>query len=72
MTAPLIVRIEDVRAVPLCTRGARRWFDGYGLDFRDFLINGIAAETLAALDDALANRVIAAAEARAAETRNDG
>lgn len=45
----------------LCTRGARAWFDTNGLDFRDFLDNGLPIETLEALHDALADRVCAAA-----------
>lgn len=45
----LVVRITDVRRHH-CVAGARRWFEANGLDFRDFLVNGISARTLAAVD----------------------
>lgn len=62
--AELIVRLEDMRAANLCVSGARQWFASNNLDFRDFAKNGIQGHTLASLNDPLANRAIAAAEAR--------
>lgn len=47
----------------LCVKGVRNWFQTNGLDYRDFLRNGIAVSRLDALNDALGNRVAAAARA---------
>jgi hypothetical protein len=60
----LIVTIDDVRAVGLCVNGTRVWFARHGLDFRAFLREGCAAETLLATGDAMAQRVVAHAQAR--------
>jgi hypothetical protein len=44
--------------VGLCSRGTRRWFKQYNLDYSDFLKNGIAEETLLATKDAFAIAVV--------------
>lgn len=56
------ITINDIRAAGYCASGARRWFEAYGLNFRDFLANGISAEALLATEDALAVRVVARKE----------
>jgi len=70
------VTIQDLRASRLCFQGARPWFRRHGLDWQQFLKDGLDAETLAATGDALALRVIAIAEAREAieaeKERGDG
>ena len=66
MSETLIVRAEDIRAARLCFQGARPWFRRHGLDWQAFLADGLPAEVLAATGDALALRVIAEAEKRAA------
>ena len=68
MSEILIVRAEDIRAARLCFQGARPWFRRHGLDWQAFLAEGLPAEVLAATGDALALRVIAEAEKRAART----
>ncbi|WP_343081512.1 hypothetical protein [Ostreiculturibacter nitratireducens] len=68
MSETLIVRAEDIRAARLCFQGARPWFRRHGLDWQAFLAEGLHAEVLAATGDALALRVIAEAEKRAART----
>lgn len=55
------VRLRHIQAARLCSRGARKWFTDRGLDWSDFLKNGIAAQTLIDTNDALADRVIAVA-----------
>ena len=57
----MTVHIRHIRATRLCTKGARAWFEQHGLSWDDFLDNGITFERLEALDDALANRVMATA-----------
>ena len=66
MSKTLIVRAEDIRTARLCFQGARSWFRRHGLDWQAFLAEGLPAEVLAATGDALALRVIAEAEKRAA------
>lgn len=61
----LRVYLRHVRAASLCARGSRAWFEHHGLSWNNFLTQGIAASELRALDDALANRVIEAAEKEA-------
>ena len=62
--AGLIITIGDISAAGYCARGARRWFEGYGHNFRDIVKNGITAENLLATGDAHAERVVAARLAR--------
>ena len=66
------VYAKDIRAAKLCFGGARPWFRRHGLDWQDFVANGIAAERLAATGDALALRVIAGARAREDRETADG
>lgn len=58
----LIVHIHHIRAAGICVSGARTWFPRYGLDFRDFLENGIDAQILRDTGDPLAARAVAEAE----------
>lgn len=60
MDAPpgMIVTITDIRLAGFCASGVRNWFEGYGLDFRSLLKNGITAEDLLATGDARAIQVV--------------
>lgn len=60
MTDDPIITIDDIRKVGICASGTRRWFEAQGLDFRDFMQNGISASVLAATGDAQALRVVEA------------
>ena len=42
----IVVRIEHCRKLLYCSRGIRDLFARYGLDYSDFLANGIDAQTL--------------------------
>lgn len=53
------VTINDVRAAGFCAAGLRRWFEGHGLDLKDFLRNGMALEDVVKINDAMAARVVA-------------
>ncbi len=53
-----IITIQDVRNARYCASGARTWFRSYGLDFRDFMENGITEERFLATGDAMAQRVV--------------
>ena len=60
----LIVTIAHVRAAGLCVNGTRVWFARHDLDFRTFLREGCAAETLLDTGDAMALRVVERAHIR--------
>ena len=53
-----IITIADVREAGYCVKGAREWFRLKGLDFKGFLANGIAVETVAAMDDAMVQHIL--------------
>lgn len=55
MTDP-IVRMEHARKAGMCSRGIRQWFTSKGLDYAQFLKDGLPASEVEALDDALAKR----------------
>lgn len=57
-----IVRMVHIRQAKMCSSGAREFFLRHGLDWQDFLKNGINAETLRATGDALALIVVKVAE----------
>lgn len=61
----LIVTSAHLRTIPyfraapgFCLPKARTWFKRHGLDFRDFLDNGIPAETLLATGDGMAQALV--------------
>lgn len=64
MTGPVIVTMQDIRAAKMCSRGTRGFFARHGLDYSDFLTNGIPAEKLEATGDAMAVRVCEVARGR--------
>lgn len=72
MSNDVIVTIDDVRAVGLCVNGSRAWFARQDLDFRAFLREGLDAQTLLATGDAMAQRVVEHAEARAQAMQEHG
>jgi hypothetical protein len=62
----VIVRLDHLSTVPgfssrpgLCRRGARAWFDRYGLDWNAFRYDGIDSKQLLATGDAFALAVVA-------------
>lgn len=52
------VTMKHIRAARLCAGGTRRWFKSHGLDWSDFLANGIPASILGQWGDPLAERAI--------------
>ena len=60
----MIIKISDVWACHMCSRGARAFFERHDLDYSDFLRNGIDTETLEKTGDAMALRVIEVARGR--------
>ena len=54
MTQDFTIKMPDLRAAKMCSRGARRFFEQHDLDWQDFLKNGIPASVLAATGDHMA------------------
>ena len=65
----IIVTVHDCRKLGYCMKSVRPWFESHGLDFRDFVKNGIDAETLMKTNDELAFRAIDEAKRRLADGR---
>lgn len=62
------VTIQHVRACALCVRGAREWFQRYGLDFGHFLQHGYPASVIEATGDHLGQQVAEKARQEQSET----
>jgi hypothetical protein len=58
--------VRHVRAAGLCSRGSRAWCAHNGVDWSDFLANGIPASVLEAKRDAIVARVAKLAREEAA------
>ncbi|WP_262453867.1 hypothetical protein [Acinetobacter bereziniae] len=50
--------MSDIRNAKMCARGTRAFFMLHGLDFQDFLKNGIDAEKILSTKDAMAIQVV--------------
>lgn len=64
-----VVTIHDCRKLGFCMRSVRPWFANHGLDFREFVRNGIDSSEIEHIDDAMMRRAIAEAERREADGR---
>lgn len=58
------VRMEHVRKAMMCSKGSRTWFKRHGLDWQEFLKNGIEPEKFEATGDPMAIRVAEIARGR--------
>lgn len=58
MTDDPIIYVQHLQELKLCVRGAKQWFRLHGLDFTDFLTNGVPCSRIEKLDDALAQKVV--------------
>jgi len=66
----MIIKITDIRLAGHCATGAKQWFDDMGIDFKDFLKNGIDSEKLLATGDGLARQVVSRTKERRGEGDN--
>jgi len=55
------ITMRDIRAAKMCSRGARQFFDRHGLDWGDFVRNGVLIEIIEKIDDAMAQQVVGVA-----------
>lgn len=56
------VTTKDLQELGFCMKQAKNWFRHHGLDFRDFVNNGIDIKTVERIDCELGNK--AAVQAR--------
>jgi hypothetical protein len=56
----ITITVTDCRRCGHCARGIKSWFESYGLDFRDFIKNGIPANKFLATNDAYATGIVEA------------
>ena len=57
------VTMRHVRQCKMCSRGARAFFDRYGMDWSEFLRAGVPVEALEQTGDAMALQAVAVARA---------
>lgn len=60
----MIVTMADVRKAKMCSGGARRFFRKHDLDWQQFLREGIPAQTLIEIGDAMGLKVVEVARGR--------
>lgn len=61
------IYVSDLKQAPggaYCHPGARKFFQRHGLDWADFVKNGIEAEVVLATGDAMAVRIVESARTR--------
>lgn len=54
----MMIRMEHVRAVGFCNRGAREFFKRHGLNWQEFIDHGIPEEKLIEIGDHHGLRVV--------------
>lgn len=64
MSEGVIVKLEDMRALRFCSRGARDFFQHHGMDWATFIKEGLPAEQFEATGDAMALKVVEVARGR--------
>lgn len=60
----MIITMRDIRAACMCSRGTRAFFERHGIDWAEFLRNGVPAEKLESTGDAMAMHVVEVARGR--------
>jgi hypothetical protein len=60
----IIIRMRDVRAAKQCSRGVRQFFRENGLDWSDFLKNGVKSGVIIDLKDEMGMQVVRCANGR--------
>lgn len=58
MAQPEIITVSDLRRLGYCVAGQKRWFQANGMDFTDFLKNGISTDEFLEQGDGLARKAV--------------
>lgn len=53
-----LITMRDLECNGMCARGVRRWFIDQGLDFKEFLKNGISSLELSGTGDGLGIKAV--------------
>lgn len=67
-----MVRLEHARRLGYCARGMRRWFEGRGVSWQEFVERGVPADWAMAQGDAMAEAAAKIALAEAGIEADDG
>ena len=54
----MLITIDNTAGCKYCRKGVRKFFQKYGLDYAEFLKNGIPEEIILATNDSMAKRVV--------------
>lgn len=69
----IMVRMDDVRAAHMCSRGARTFCQRYGIDWSTFLSEGVSSVRLEEIGDHMGLQALEIARKRVAlEMQQDG
>ena len=60
----MTITLAHARKAGYCNKGMRLWFQAHGFDFRQFRLNGIAADVLIGTGDKQAIRLVEIAYGR--------
>lgn len=67
----IIITSRELKRCGICVPGQQDWFEKHGMDFRDFVKNGIPASELLKTEDGMAIRAVNVARSRRVqETEN--
>ena len=58
----VLVKMTHVRQCKMCSRGARTFFERHGLDWQEFIENGMPSEIIEKTGDAMALQVVKVAK----------
>jgi len=49
---------KDLRQALYCNKGARKWFERHGLDWADFIKNGVDISEIEHIDDSMMQKIV--------------
>ena len=71
MSEPVMVRMDDVRAAHMCSRGCREFCARHGIEWSTFLREGVSSARLEDIGDAMAMQAVERARHRLAHEADD-
>ena len=54
----MIIKMEHMRGCMMCRQGVKKFFEDHGIDWKDFLKNGVDEKVLLACKNALSDKVV--------------
>lgn len=71
-TKEIMVRMDDVRAAHMCSRGARTFCERYGINWSAFLKEGVSSTRLEEIGDYMGLQALEMAKKRIAAQQEGG